>query len=157
MPGGKEVLCTRRTGKDCGVDPFTGSGTTFAQESGFNTYTITVRNTAPHTSGPAAGDTLTCEPGRWEEGPTLAYSWLRNGAVIAGAESNEYILVAADEGKAVQCEVTATNASGVTVATTNAIAVSPPQSMGLPVLEEGSRVRVPGESSAALGRRNVGM
>jgi hypothetical protein len=146
-PSGKEEDFPGEPERDCGVDPFTDSGTTFSQESGFNTYTITVKNAAPNTSGPAAGDGLTCEPGRWEEGPTLAYSWLHNGAVIAGAESNEYILVAADEGKAVQCEVTATNASGVTVATTNAIAVSPPQSTGLPVLEEGSRVRVPGESS----------
>ena len=147
--GGKEVHVPSEPAKDCGVDPFTGSGTTFSQESGFNTYTITVKNTAPHTTGPAAGDTLTCEPGSWEGGPTLAYSWLRNGAVIAGAESNEYTLVAADEGKAVQCQITATNASAVTRAVTNAIAVSPPQSMELPVLKAGSSVRVPGEGGAA--------
>ena len=42
-----------------GVDPSTGSGTTFAQESGFNTYTIKVKNTA---AGGGA-ETLVCQPG----------------------------------------------------------------------------------------------
>ena len=152
-PTGKEETFPGESEKDCGVDPYTGSGTTFSQESGFNTYRITVKNTAPNISGPAAGDTLTCEPGsRWEEGPTFTYSWLRNGTVIAGAESNEYTLVAADEGKAVQCLVTATNVSAVAVAVTNAIAVSPPQSTALPALDAGSRVHVPGEG----GKRPIG-
>jgi hypothetical protein len=146
-PTGKEESFPDEPERNCGVDPFTGSGTTFTRESGFDTYTITVRNTASNTSGPAAGDTLTCEPGSWAEGPTITYGWLRNGAVIAGAESDEYTLVAADEGKAVQCLVAATNASGVAVAVTNAIAVSLPQSTELPALETGSRIHVPGESS----------
>ncbi len=146
-PTGKEESFPDEPERDCGVNPFTGSGTTFTRESGFNMYMITVRNTAPNTSGPAAGDTLTCESGSWAEGPTITYNWLRNGAVIAGAESNEYTLVAADEGKAVQCLIAATNASGVAVAVTNAIAVSPPQSTELPALGAGSRIHVPGESS----------
>lgn len=32
--------------KDCGVDPFTGSGTTFAQESGYNTFLVSIKNIA---------------------------------------------------------------------------------------------------------------
>jgi hypothetical protein len=142
-PGGHESLSGE---PDCGVDPYTGSGTTFARESGFNTYTITVKNTAP---GPEAGNTFTCEPGSWEEGPTFTYAWLRNGTVIAGAVSNEYTLTAADKGDAVQCQVTATNASAATADITNAIAVSP-QSTALPALEAGSRVRVPGEGGSPV-------
>src|ERR1039458_6136346 len=45
-PGGHESLPGE---PDCGVDPSTGSGTTFAQESGFNTYKIKVKNTASAT------------------------------------------------------------------------------------------------------------
>jgi hypothetical protein len=142
-PGGKEVFVPGEPEKDCGVDPFSGSGTTFAQESGFNTYTIVVRNTAQQAAGPATGDTLSCESGTWQEGPTFTYAWLRNGEVIANAESNEYTLTAADEGEAVQCQVTATDASGSTVATTNAVAVSPPHPTALPEIEAGSRVHVP--------------
>ena len=54
-PGGKDIYVPGEPAKDCGVDPFTGSGTTFARESGFNTYTITVKNTAPASSGPGPG------------------------------------------------------------------------------------------------------
>jgi hypothetical protein len=41
-PGGHESLPGE---PDCGVDPFSGSGKSFARESGFNAYTITVKNT----------------------------------------------------------------------------------------------------------------
>jgi hypothetical protein len=145
-PGGKEMDVPGEPEKDCGVDPYTGSGTTFAQESGFNTYTINVKNTAAPTTGPAAGDMLSCETGTWYEGPTFTYDWLRNGVAIVGAESAQYTLTDADEGNAVQCQVTATNASGVAVFTTNAIAVSPSHGTALPA-EEGTRVHVPGEGS----------
>jgi uncharacterized repeat protein (TIGR01451 family) len=39
-------------GAQKGLDPFTGSGETFARESGQNTYTLTVSNPGPTTSGP---------------------------------------------------------------------------------------------------------
>src|ERR1019366_6783092 len=79
-PGGHESLPGEPV---CGVDPYTGSGTTFARESGFNSYTITVKNTAPATL--AAGDTLACHAGAWEGEPAFTYRWLRNGSTIAGA------------------------------------------------------------------------
>src|ERR1039457_4926738 len=56
-PGGHESLPGE---PDCGVDPYTGSGTTFAQESAFNAYTIKVKNTA--SPGLVPGATLTCAP-----------------------------------------------------------------------------------------------
>ena len=61
------------------------------------------------------GETLTCTSGGWEGSPTFAYRWLRNGAPIAGGESDEYEVTAADEGTAIECQVTATNAGGSVV------------------------------------------
>ncbi len=132
-PGGKDIYVPGEPAKDCGVDPFTGSGTTFARESGFNTYTITVKNTAPASSGPGPGDTLSCEPSTWEESPAFTYAWVRNGTVIAGAESDEYTLTVADEGEAIQCVVTGTNEGGAVNAVTPAVTVSPAPSTTVPV------------------------
>src|ERR1035438_147878 len=116
---------------ECGVDPYTGSGTTFARESGFNTYTIKVKNTASATL--AAGDTLACQAGLWiRDESTFEYRWLRNGAKIAGAEGHEYTLTAEDEGKAIQCQVQGMNASFTTSAATPAVVVSPEPSTAPP-------------------------
>jgi hypothetical protein len=130
-PGGHESL---PGAPDCGVDPYTGSGTTFSRESGFNTYTIKVKNTASATL--AAGDTLACQHGGWNRGPTFAYRWLRNGATIAGAgaEGFEYTLTAEDEGTAIQCDVQGTNATFTTSATTNAVVISPAPTTAPPAL-----------------------
>lgn len=114
-----------------GVDPYTGSGTTFARESWFNTYTITVKNTAlPPSAEPSVqvGQTLPCEPGTWYEGESFSYRWLRDGAPIAGAESDEYQVTAADAGHAVQCVVTDANAGAATGAASNAVPVAPTSS-----------------------------
>ena len=146
-PTGKEENFPGEPKRDCGVDPFTGSGTTFSLESGFNTYTIIVRNVAQRSAGPGPGTTLSCETGTWEEGPTFSYSWLRNGKLIPGAESSEYTLTNADEGASVQCLVTASNASGATAQATNAVDVVPVPTTVSPGLEGSSTVRVPGESS----------
>src|SRR5665213_1750357 len=140
-PGGHESLPGE---PDCGVDPFTGSGTTFAQESGDNAYTIKVKNTAGQAAGSAVGETLTCETGTWEYSPTFSYRWLRNGVAISGAEASEYTLAVADEGKAVQCQVTGTNTAGSVSATTVALTVSPGPSTEPPALT--SEVKVTGES-----------
>ena len=70
---------------------------------------------------------LRCTPGGWEGSPTFTYDWLRNGAPIAAAESDEYEITTADEGTAIQCQVTATNAGGSSVAAETAypIVVAP--------------------------------
>ncbi len=75
------------------------------------------------TGTPNVGNNLTCNTGTWTGSPTFAIQWLRNGALIAGATSSPYTLVAADRGTAVQCRVTATNAGG-SVVTTNASATN---------------------------------
>ncbi|HWM55899.1 MAG TPA: hypothetical protein VNO20_10980 [Solirubrobacterales bacterium] len=66
------------------------------------------------------GTQLKCET--TTSATTISYRWLRNGAPIAGAEASTYTATAADEGAALQCQVTATNAN----AGTTAIA-TPPQ------------------------------
>ena len=143
-PGGHESLPGEPL---CGVDPYTGSGTTFARESGFNRYAITARNTA----SPAltAGSTLACKHGFWNRDESaFSYRWLRNGAVISGAEEEEYTLTAEDEGKAVQCEVLGLNASYTTSATTTALIVSPVPSTAPPSLT--SEVTISEESAVVV-------
>ncbi|MBM6577091.1 hypothetical protein KCP91_11980 [Microvirga sp. SRT01] len=83
--------------------------------------------TAPVVSGSSVvGQSLTTNTGIWTASPTsYAYQWLRDGAAISGATSSTYLLVSADDGKAVACRVTATNAVGSSSpATSNSIAVS---------------------------------
>ena len=136
-PGGKEISVPGEPEKDCGVDPFTGSGTTFARESGFNTYTIKVRNTAaPVVVGPPhVGGTAFCTPGSWSEEPTFSYQWLRNGIAIVGAESDEYTVTTEDEGVALQCEVTGTGESGAAmIAATAAVSVAPTPATAPPIV-----------------------
>ena len=136
-PGGHESLAGE---PDCGVDPYTGSGTTFDRESGFNAYTINVTNTA---SRVGATETVTCNPGYWEDEPTFSYEWLRNGMAIAGATGETYETTVADEGKALQCLVTGTNEGGATVVTSSVVLVpptaattSPEARNGFPLVED---------------------
>jgi Carboxypeptidase regulatory-like domain len=86
---------------------------------------------APHnTAAPAitgtalVGDTLTCSNGSWTGEAMLSvqsgwplttpfgYQWLREGSAISGATSAGYLVQSTDEGHALACEVTATNAAG---------------------------------------------
>jgi hypothetical protein len=63
---------------------------------------------------PAAEKQLTCRQGEWtgSEPITYTFHWLRNGAQIAGETGVTYTVQAADEGKEISCEVTATNSTG---------------------------------------------
>lgn len=122
---GIEMTHTNAYGAQGGVDPYTGSGTTFDRESGFNAYTLTVKNTGTGTAGGyGVGDTLSCEGGP-SSGASLTYRWLRNGAVIAGATGSAYQIQSADEGTALQCEVMASSAEGATVAVSNSSQAAP--------------------------------
>jgi uncharacterized repeat protein (TIGR01451 family) len=71
---------------------------------------------------------MECASGSWsgsEAGHPFRYQWLRDGVAIAGAEGTVYLPVSADEGKAIQCEVTATNAGGSTAAVSTNEVISP--------------------------------
>lgn len=84
--------------------------------------------TTPGSSEPAVGDELTCSNGTWTGSPTFSYEWLRGGTPIVGATENHYLVEAADEGKGLQCAVTATNAAGSTQAISNWIVPAIPPS-----------------------------
>lgn len=81
---------------------------------------------APAITGTATtGSVLSCSTGTWTGSPTsYAYQWKRNGVTIAGATANTYTLQVADEGQAITCTVTATNAGGSTAATSNTVTPS---------------------------------
>ncbi len=72
----------------------------------------------PHVQGTGVvGQTLTCTMGIWTNAPTsYTYAWQRAGVAISGATASNYVLVAADSGKAIGCIVTGTNGAGSTAA-----------------------------------------
>jgi len=90
----------------------------------------------------AVGQPLTCGPGTWSGSPSFAYQWLRNAASMSGAEdiahgsqSATYTVQAADEGKALQCRVTATNSDGAVQAASAAVVVPPEPGTAPPALK----------------------
>ncbi len=67
------------------------------------------------------GQTLTCSTGTWTNSPSsYAYQWKR-GVTNIGTNSANYTLTGSEVGQSVTCVVTATNGSGSTSATSNAI------------------------------------
>lgn len=71
--------------------------------------------------------TLTASIGTWDQGASLAYQWLRNGANIAGATGLSYQLVLADQGATISLRVSATKPNALPmVVTSNPTAVVVP-------------------------------
>lgn len=91
-----------------------------------------VASVAPSVSGTATSEqTVTCNTGTWNGGPTFAIAWLREGGAIGTGSTLG--LTDADVGKNVACRVTATTPFGSTEATSAAVvpagapvAVTPP-------------------------------
>jgi fibro-slime domain-containing protein len=71
-------------------------------ETGFPAGTATL----PASAG--GGDTITCSVAGWPRDATLSYVWLRDSAVIPGADAATLTLTAADEGRQLSCRVTGT-------------------------------------------------
>lgn len=71
------------------------------------------------------GQTLTTTNGTWAGTLpiTYTYQWIRNFVPISGATSQTYVLVSADAGSNVSCNVIATNSFGVASDSSNEIAV----------------------------------
>lgn len=88
------------------------------------TFVAPTNTVAPAISGTAQeGQTVTCSTGTWTGTPiiTYTYQWKRNGSNIGSATSSSYLLVSADVGQSITCQVTATNAVGSNNATSNTI------------------------------------
>lgn len=68
-------------------------------------------------------DTLTSSTGTWTSTttPSYSYQWKRNGNLIDGATISTYQLQNADYNALISCEVTATNTSGGTPATSSEV------------------------------------
>jgi uncharacterized repeat protein (TIGR01451 family) len=73
---------------------------------------------------PRAGEALTCAEGSWDGSPSFAYRWLRDGIAIAGASGREYTPASGDEGKTIQCQVLASNASGSSAGVSRGVVVA---------------------------------
>jgi hypothetical protein len=72
------------------------------------------------------GQVLTTTDGTWTgtPAPTFAYQWFRGAAAISGQTATTYTIQSQDlhpTAQAITCQVTATNASGTAVATSNII------------------------------------
>lgn len=89
---------------------------------------------APSVTGtPAAGRTVTCDPGTWRPAATtLRYGWTRDGLTIAGAASASYAVTTADEDTDLACVVTAVVAAGSSAPATS-VAVPVPGPRSVPV------------------------
>lgn len=74
----------------------------------------------PAVSGTAqVGQTLSTTNGTWTNSPTgFSYQWKR-GAVAVGTNISTYVIAVADLGATITCSVTASNASGSSVAATS--------------------------------------
>lgn len=76
-----------------------------------------------------SGSTLTCSSGTWYRSPTsYAYQWQRSGHDVPGATLASYVVGALDEGAALRCIVTASNAEGVSLpAASNTVHIPEPE------------------------------
>jgi hypothetical protein len=70
-----------------------------------------------------SGDSVKCDPGTWTGSPSFAFQWQRDGSAISGASVQNYTIADADQGKALVCVVTATNAGGSAQASSNQLVV----------------------------------
>jgi hypothetical protein len=85
---------------------------------------LPVNTAAPEVSGTAVvGATLTCLPGTWNGNPppTFTYQWLLNGTDIPSATASIYMVVSADRGLTLSCQVTASNGEGIASASSKGL------------------------------------
>jgi len=78
---------------------------------------------------PTLGSTLTLTSnGTWGGSPTITftYQWYRGSTEISGANNNTYIIVGSDIQQLITCEVTGTNSTGSSNASSNSITPSDP-------------------------------
>jgi hypothetical protein len=97
--------------------------------------------------GVPTGTALTCST--TTSATTKNFQWLRNGAPIAGATSSTYTTTAADEGKAIQCQVFTLNANaGQTQVSEPRVLASPAPAIAPP--EQPNTISAPGPITTTL-------
>jgi hypothetical protein len=99
-------------------------------------------------SAPAPGDVLSCSAGTWSGSQpiTFTFRWLRDGVAIAAATGSTYKVDAADDGRAIACEVTARNAVGAASAKTAAVQARTPRAPASVTAPEVTGTTLPGNT-----------
>ncbi len=113
------------------IDPNAAQGETWwVRSASFSTYALatgipptnppvnTVLPALSNTS-PRVGQTVTCSTGSWIAAASFTRQWFRDGVEIGGQTTNSHVVVTADIGKVLKCEVTAHNIIGNTTASSN--------------------------------------
>ncbi len=99
---------------------------------------IDVLRTPARTAAPELSGTLTrygqlrCTRGRWTDATSFAYGWNANGILIPGASSDILSLNTWNDGEAITCTVTASNAFGQHSATSAPVRIHVPYVPGCP-------------------------
>jgi hypothetical protein len=84
--------------------------------------TLLVAPVIDDSDGLALGDSLISGNGTWFGGSiTYAYQWFRDGDSIPGANAATHVIVADDSGAVLNAEVTATDATGSTTASSDSV------------------------------------
>jgi surface antigen len=116
---GHALVCEVRAANDAGSAALTSTPVQVA--------TLPENMSPPQVLGSAkVASTLECAHGSWEgsPAPSFSYQWRRNGLAVAMATEATYAIQAADEGRTLSCEVTATNTAGSqTAPSSNGVAV----------------------------------
>jgi hypothetical protein len=117
----------------CRVTATGAGGTTNASSNSLVPTAVGMPIAAPANSAPpripvaaGVGDALVCTPGTWTGSPAFAFGWLRDGAPVAGATGQFFVVSSGDVGHALSCRVTATNAGGNATATSNTVTPQAP-------------------------------
>jgi len=115
----------------CEVTATNSSGTSLPASSNTITPTLDppVNSVAPLITGPPGtppyhvSDLLTTSNGTWSgtPTPTFTYQWKKNGVSIPTETNTTYTIVLGDVGQSIKCDVTGTNASGSSTASSNTI------------------------------------
>ncbi len=104
---------------------------------------------------PVVRKTLKCEPGPSNGAQyTVTFLWLREGAPIAGATAQTYVVGSADAGHKLQCRVVETDAAGSANATSGFVSVGAAASAGAIGVHQGAAL-VPVTCAGALGSCTV--
>jgi hypothetical protein len=132
------------------AEPIGAGATLFVHREDGTTIPLATGSSVP------AGSTLTCTPGSGVSATSKTVQWLRNGSDTPGATAPTYTTVAADAGKAIQCQAFAGNATAGATQTSNPPVLVEPVPGGAPPAPPGAiaapsqsgTINVPGPSAA---------